>query len=245
MTKDVYLALDFPTWNETKTFLDRHHLQGIPVKVGMELFYREGAFVINQLKQAGHKVFLDLKLHDIPTTVQKAMSNLSCLDIDMTTIHALGGSAMMQAAKEGLQTGSNTNAKLLAVTILTSVDQSSLNDELGISGDVTGNVDRLALQAKKNGIDGVVCSVHEANYVKGICGGAFKTVTPGIRLQNNGSDDQHRVATPAFARTNGADMIVVGRSVTGAEDPNQAYKTIRKAWENNVKRGDNERFTGN
>lgn len=245
MTNDVYLALDFSTWNEAETFLKQYHLQGVPVKVGMELFYREGAFVIDQLKQAGHKVFLDLKLHDIPTTVRKAMKNLARLDIDMTTIHALGGSSMMRAAKEGLQAESNTNTKLLAVTMLTSIDQPMMNHELGISGEVSGNVERLASQAKANGVDGVVCSVHETQLIKTTCGDSLDIVTPGIRLQTISRNDQQRIATPAFARENGADIIVIGRSVTDSEDPNLAYQTIREEWDYGIKRRNNKGFTSN
>lgn len=246
MTDDsIYLALDFPTWNEAKTFLTQHHLQGVPVKVGMELFYREGAFVIDQLKQAGHKIFLDLKLHDIPATVRKAMRNLARLGVDLTTIHALGGSSMMRAAKEGLQAESNTNTKLLAVTMLTSIDQPMMNNELGISGEVSGNVGRLASHAKANGVDGVVCSVHETQLIKTIGGDSLGIVTPGIRLQTTSRNDQQRIATPVFARENGADIIVIGRSVTGSEDPNQAYQTIREEWDNGVKRRNNKGFTSN
>lgn len=234
MTDDIYLALDFPTWNEAKAFLEQYHLHGVPVKVGMELFYREGAFVIDQLKQAGHSVFLDLKLHDIPTTVRKAMRNLARLGIDMATIHAMGGSAMMQAAREGVEAESKVNTKLLAVTMLTSMNQTMMNTELGIAGDVIENVGRLSSHAKMNGVDGVVCAVHEAQHVKAVCGEPFKAVTPGIRLQTAGNHDQQRVATPCFARENGADMIVVGRSVTEADNPNEAYYSIRKAWENGV-----------
>ncbi|MGP4106919.1 orotidine-5'-phosphate decarboxylase [Virgibacillus sp. L01] len=236
MRNNMYLALDFSTWNEAKMFIDTHRFQGIPVKIGMELFYREGPRLIEKLKQDNHDVFLDLKLHDIPTTVMKAMTNLADLEVDMVNVHALGGSEMIKRAKEGLNSGSsNHETKLIAVTILTSMDDTSLYKELNIGGSVDENVVRLADTANKNGADGVVCSVQEAKKIKDVCGSSFLTVTPGIRLQGSDGNDQKRIATPALARNNGSDFLVVGRTVTNAEDPKLAYEKVQKEWLNGIK----------
>lgn len=229
---NMYLALDLPNWEEAGKFLDDHKLQGVPVKVGMEMFYREGISVIEKLKENNHPIFLDLKLHDIPTTVMRAMKNLARLDVDMVTIHALGGGEMIAGAKEGLLAGSRAGkeTKLVAVTLLTSMDKTALNEEIGIQGEVEEQVIRLASVAKENGADGVVCSVHEAKQVKERCGESFLTVTPGIRLVKSEHDDQKRVATPAFARENGSDIIVIGRSITKAENPLRAYQQALGGW---------------
>ncbi|MEW9676537.1 orotidine-5'-phosphate decarboxylase [Lentibacillus sp. L22] len=235
MNNNIYLALDFPTWMEAKAFIDRHNLNGVPVKVGMELFYREGPYIIEQLKKDNHAIFLDLKLHDIPTTVKKAMQNLTKLDVDLVNVHALGGGAMIQAAKEGLLASSNNHTKLLAVTMLTSMEETVMNEELRISGSMQDNVVHLAAIAKQNGADGVVCSVHEASQLKTVCGLDFLTVTPGIRLQESNTNDQKRVATPSFAREHGADILVVGRAITNAQQPKQAYINVLKEWNNEVK----------
>lgn len=234
--KNIYLALDFPTWRETKQFIDLHELKGVPVKVGMELFYREGPELIEKLKADNHAIFLDLKLHDIPTTVRKAMKNLAKLEVDMVNVHALGGSEMIQQAKEGLIAGSAPvhEPKLIAVTILTSMDETMLNQELGLQGNVQDNAVHFADFACRNGADGVVCSVHEAKAIKEKCGASFLTVTPGIRLEASGNNDQKRVATPAYARNHGADAIVVGRTVTQANDPKTAYERILKEWEHGI-----------
>ncbi|MEN1966945.1 orotidine-5'-phosphate decarboxylase [Lentibacillus sp. N15] len=228
MNKGVYMALDFPTWDEAKSFIDGHELNGVPVKLGMELFYREGPRVIEQLKQDNHEIFLDLKLHDIPTTVMKTMKNLAQLEVDMVNVHALGGSEMIKQAKEGLQAGSSANHEtaLIAVTILTSMDQAVLNHELHMPGNVQENAVHFAEFAYQNGADGVVCSVHEARQVKDACGPSFVTVTPGIRLQESNVNDQKRVASPAFAKENGADILVVGRTVSQAENPKAAYRKV-------------------
>lgn len=229
---NMYLALDLPNWEEAGRFLDDHKLHGVPVKVGMEMFYREGISVIEKLKENNHPIFLDLKLHDIPTTVMRAMKNLARLDVDMVTIHALGGGEMIAGAKEGLISGSRSGkeTKLVAVTLLTSMDQTALNEEVGIQGEMTEQVIRLASVAKDNGADGVVCSVHEAQQVKDECGTGFLTVTPGIRLVKSQQDDQKRVATPRFARENGSDIIVIGRSITQAENPLRAYQQALGGW---------------
>jgi orotidine-5'-phosphate decarboxylase len=223
----IYIALDFENWNETEKFLLNNNLQGVPVKVGMELFYREGPIVIEKLKENNHPIFLDLKLHDIPTTVRKAMHNLGKLGVDIVNVHALGGSDMIKAAKEGL-ISSNTETKLIAVTILTSMDEQVLNNELQITGDVLNNARHFASLAKQSGADGVVCSVHEAIDIKKQCGNEFLTVTPGIRLENTDVNDQKRVATPSYAKKNGADILVIGRSITKALNPRAAYETALK-----------------
>lgn len=226
----IYLALDFPTWEESKHFLEEHDLKDIPVKVGMELFYREGIHVIEQLKERNHDIFLDLKLHDIPTTVMRAMRNLSSLELDMVNVHALGGSEMMKRAKEGLQAGSSQgkDTKLIAVTILTSMSEATLANDLRLPGNTDDNVLHLAEMSQKAGADGVVCSVHEVKDIKAACSKDFLTVTPGIRLEESKQDDQVRVATPAFAREVESDYIVIGRSITQAKDPLQAYNLARE-----------------
>ncbi|TFJ94587.1 orotidine-5'-phosphate decarboxylase [Lentibacillus salicampi] len=237
MKGNAYLALDFPAWPEAKDFLERNGLQGVPVKVGMELFYNEGPRFIEWLKKHDHDIFLDLKLHDIPTTVKRSMKNLAGLGIDMVTIHALGGSEMIRQAKDGLMAGSLTGykPKLLAVTILTSFDNKTVNDELGLQGELQDNAVRFSELACQNGADGVVCSVHEAKKIKVVCGSPFLTVTPGIRLPDSAGDDQKRVATPALARANGADILVVGRTVTNADHPKAVYEQVQKEWEHGSK----------
>lgn len=229
MSNQIYLALDFPSWKETKEFLDFHQMQGVPVKVGMELFYREGPHVIEKLKENNHPVFLDLKLHDIPTTVRRAMRNIAGLGVDLVNVHALGGSEMVQQAKEGLLSGAgNKETKLIAVTILTSTDRKTMNNDLRLPGNVDKNVVHLAKLSQQSGADGVVCSVHEATQIKAKCGPSFLTVTPGIRLENSETDDQKRIATPAYAHENGADILVIGRSVTKADNPYEAYQQALK-----------------
>ncbi|WP_337019575.1 orotidine-5'-phosphate decarboxylase [Oceanobacillus massiliensis] len=237
MTSQIYLALDFPEWEEAKRFLHDHNLQGVPVKVGMELFYREGPAVIEKLKQDNHPIFLDLKLHDIPTTVMRAMKKIAELEVELTNVHALGGSEMIKFAKEGLVSGSGSQiTKLIAVTILTSMDQQTMNTELRIPGMLDDNAVHFAETARNSGADGVVCSVHEAGRIKKACGGNFLTVTPGIRLQQTESNDQKRIAAPGFARENGSDVIVIGRSVTKALNPNEAYRLAVEEWDNGIER---------
>lgn len=229
MNHAIYLALDFPDWKESKEFLNTHQLGGVPVKVGMELFYREGPGVIEKLKENNHAVFLDLKLHDIPTTVKQAMKSIAGLGVDIVNVHALGGSEMIEQAKEGLLSGGHQHeTKLIAVTILTSMDEKTMNRDLRLPGAVDENVVHLANLSKQSGADGVVCSVHEANQIKASCGPSFLTITPGIRLANSNSDDQKRIATPAFARENGADILVIGRSITKANNPYEAYQQALK-----------------
>lgn len=245
MNQSIYLALDFPSWQKAKDFIDQHGFHGVPVKVGMELFYREGPRLIEKLKQQNHDVFLDLKLHDIPTTVMKAMKNIAGLGVDMVNVHALGGSDMFRRAKEGLISGSPANhePKLLAVTILTSMDNMVMNDELKIQGNIQDNVVHFADFARDHGADGVVCSAHEAKEIKNVCGTSFLTVTPGIRPTDTKPDDQNRIATPAYARENGADILVVGRAVTNAKYPRTVYKNVEKEWADGVKSRNSERFT--
>ncbi|WP_102026285.1 orotidine-5'-phosphate decarboxylase [Salirhabdus sp. Marseille-P4669] len=225
----IYVALDFPTWEASKQFIEQNDLHGIPVKVGMELFYREGPSVVERLKEREHPIFLDLKLHDIPTTVKRAMQNLGKLGVDLVNVHALGGRTMMEAAKEGLLS-SGSNAKLIAVTILTSMDKETMNGELTLGGDVTEKAVHLAGLARQSGADGIVCSVHEARAIKEACGPACLSVTPGIRLADSKADDQKRVATPEFAREQGVDTLVIGRSITKAENPKSAYKRAVEEW---------------
>lgn len=228
----IYLALDFPSWVDADQFLTENELHEVPVKVGMELFYREGNHVIEQLKERNHPVFLDLKLHDIPTTVERAMRNLAKLEIDFVNVHASGGSDMIKRAKEGLLSGASTSnkTKLLAVTILTSMDQETMNEDLNIVGTVQDQVVHLASLAYNNGADGVVCSVHEVAPIKKACGNQFITMTPGIRLSDGEENDQKRVATPKVARQIGSDHIVIGRSITKAEHPLNAYHQAQEEW---------------
>lgn len=227
----IYLALDFPTWDEAGQFLNDHDLHGVPVKVGMELFYREGISVIEKLKKQDHPIFLDLKLHDIPTTVMRAMRNLAALEVDFVNVHALGGSDMIKRAKEGL-ISSTHETKLLAVTILTSMDERIINRELRLPGTVDDNVLHLAKMADQSGADGVVCSVHEAKAIKDNSEKDFITMTPGIRLTDSQDNDQKRVATPQLARENKATSLVIGRSITKAKNPKQAYERALKEWNN-------------
>lgn len=237
MHTPIYLALDFPDWEQTNRFIESNELQGVPVKVGMELFYREGAKVIEKLKENNHPIFLDLKLHDIPTTVHKAMKNIAKLGVDITNVHAIGGSEMIMAAKEGLLEGAGTNKvpKLIAVTLLTSMDVDTLQNEIKIDASIEDTVLRLAKLTRQSGGDGVVCSAHEAAIIKQACGEDFLTLTPGIRLSDSDQNDQKRIATPAFAKQNGADTIVIGRSVTKALHPQEAYQRAMEEWSNVAK----------
>ncbi|WP_217585664.1 orotidine-5'-phosphate decarboxylase [Lentibacillus saliphilus] len=232
--ENIYLALDFASWREASAFLDTNQMNNIPVKVGMELFYREGPSVVNHLKDRGHPVFLDLKLHDIPTTVKKAMKNIAQLGVDLVTIHASGGSDMIKQAKEGLILGSDMTSipKLIAVTVLTSIDEDMMKDEFAIDQSIEQRVNTLATLAYGNGADGVVCSVNEAKVIKSSVTSELLTVTPGIRLIENDNDDQVRVATPGDARANGADILVVGRTITQAQDPRAAYERVMEEWSN-------------
>lgn len=224
------IALDFSSREEVISFLKQFD-EPVYVKIGMELTYACGLDIVKEVKEMGHKIFLDLKLHDIPNTVKGGMKNLAALGVDIVNCHCGGGIAMMKAAKEGLIEGTpegKETPKLIGVTILTSTSQEAMNEEMGIPGAVLDTVVHYAKNAKEAGLDGVVCSVLEARAIHEACGEDFLTVTPGIRLAGNSKDDQKRVATPEFANEQGCDMIVVGRSITKAEDPVSTYRLIEK-----------------
>ena len=224
MGKDVIVACDFASAAETFAFLDQFEGKKTFVKIGMELFYAEGPQIVRQIKSRGHKVFLDLKLHDIPNTVKKAMAVLSKLDVDIVNLHAAGTTAMMTAALEGLTRPDGTRPLLIAVTQLTSTDQESMERDLLIHAPIDEVVMHYALTAKNAGLDGVVCSPLEASKVHEKCGAGFLTVTPGVRFADSAKGDQKRVMTPAEAKTAGSDYIVVGRPITAAGDPVAAYE---------------------
>ena len=227
--KDVIIALDFPGKEETLAFLDRFPAGEKPfVKIGMELFYAEGPQIVREIKVRGHKIFLDLKLHDIPNTVRRAMGVLSRLDADMVNLHAAGASEMMKAALEGLTRPDGTRPILIAVTQLTSTDAAALKDELLIETPMAETVLSYAQNAARSGLDGVVCSPLEAALVKERCGERFLTVTPGIRFAGGAAGDQKRIMTPADAARNGCDYLVMGRPITQAEDPVAAYRRAVK-----------------
>jgi orotidine-5'-phosphate decarboxylase len=223
MAKDVIVALDFDSKEKVFSFLDLFTDKKPFVKIGMELFYAEGPQIVREIKKRGHKIFLDLKLHDIPNTVKKSMAVLSGLDVDMTNLHAGGTVRMMQGALEGLTRPDGTRPILIAVTQLTSTDQESMENDLLIKEPIDKVVMHYASCAKKAGLDGVVCSPLEAGKVHEICGDNFITVTPGVRFADGDIGDQKRVTTPAKAREIGSDYIVVGRPVTAASDPVEAY----------------------
>ncbi len=224
MKRDVIIACDFPTAEETFAFLDRFREEKPFVKIGMELFYGAGPEIVRKIKARGHKIFLDLKLHDIPNTVKRAMAVLSKLDVDLTNLHAAGGLDMMRAAIEGLTRPDGTRPRLIAVTQLTSIDQTRLSNELLIDRSLPEVVSQYAKNAKAAGLDGVVCSPLEAGTVHETCGAGFLTVTPGVRFSDGATGDQQRVTTPAKARELGSDLIVVGRPITAAADPVAAYR---------------------
>ncbi len=223
MGRDVIIACDFPGRDKTLEFLDRFREKPF-VKIGMELFYAEGPEIVRELKARGHRVFLDLKLHDIPNTVRKAMIVLRDLGADMVNLHASGTAAMMRAAVEGLTRPDGTRPILLAVTQLTSTDETAMRQELLIEKPMSAVVTHYALNAKSAGLDGVVCSPLEARAVHETCGEEFLTVTPGVRFADNDVGDQRRVMTPEQAGEIGADYIVMGRPITAAADPVSAYK---------------------
>ncbi len=224
MGRDVIVACDFPSKAETLAFLDKFTEEKPFVKIGMELFYAEGPAIVRELKARGHKIFLDLKLHDIPNTVKKAMAVLSGLDVDICNLHASGTIAMMEAALEGLTRPDGTRPLLIAVTQLTSTDQARMENDLWIHAPIDEVVLHYAFNAKQAGLDGVVCSPLEAGKVHEACGKDFLTVTPGVRFADGDVGDQKRVTTPAKAKEIGSDYIVVGRPVTAAADPVAAYR---------------------
>ena len=225
MAKDVIIACDFASKQQTLDFLDRFEGGRKPfVKIGMELFYAEGPDIVREIKRRGHPIFLELKLHDIPNTVRKAMKVLSGLDIDMCNVHAAGTVEMMRAAVEGLTREDGTRPLLIAVTQLTSTSEERMQKELLIGASINDTIVKYAQNAHEAGLDGVVCSPLEAAMVKDACGQDFVTVTPGIRFADAAADDQVRITTPARAREIGSDYIVVGRPVTAAPDPVAAYQ---------------------
>ena len=223
MGKDVIVACDFSSAEATFAFLDKFTGRKPFVKIGMELYYAEGPAIVREIKARGHKIFLDLKLHDIPNTVKKAMAVLSGLDVDMCNVHAAGTSAMMKAALEGLTRPDGSRPLLIAVTQLTSTDEESMRRELLIDRPLDETVMHYARNAMESGLDGVVCSPLESGKVHQVCGAGFVTVTPGVRFADGDVGDQKRVTTPARAKELGSDYIVVGRPITAAADPVAAY----------------------
>ncbi len=224
MGKDVIVACDFSSKKAVMDFLDKFQDEKPFVKIGMELFYAEGPSIVKEIKERGHKIFLDLKLHDIPNTVKKAMSVLSHLGVDMCNVHAGGTIAMMEAAVEGLTREDGTRPLIIAVTQLTSTSQERMTDDLLINESIDKVVMHYAANAKKAGLDGVVCSPLEAGKVHDTCGAEFITVTPGVRFADGDVGDQVRVMTPEQANKIGSDYIVVGRPITAAQDPVAAYR---------------------
>ena len=228
MGKDVIVALDFKSAEDVFKFLDNFDGKKPYVKIGMELFYAEGPEIVKEIKKRGHNIFLDLKLHDIPNTVKKAMASLMKLDVDMVNLHAAGTIDMMKAALEGLTRPDGTRPILLAVTQLTSTSEERMQKELLINAKIEDTVVQYAKNAKEAGLDGVVCSPLEAELVKNACGKEFYTVTPGIRFESSDIGDQVRITTPKKAKEIGSDYIVVGRPITAADDPKAAYEQCVK-----------------
>ena len=232
--RSLFVALDLPDKNSLEVFLPLFGTERPSLKIGMELFYREGPEIIKKLKGEGHEIFLDLKLHDIPNTVQRAMKNLAALEVDLVNVHAAGGSEMMAAAIEGLEEGTGAGKKrpyCIAVTQLTSTSEKQMHEEQLIQAPLEESVLHYASLAKRSGLDGIVCSVHEARMVAKKIGESFLTVTPGIRPAGDAGNDQKRVATPEFAREEGVSAIVVGRAITHASNPLESYQRIKRSWE--------------
>ncbi|EUJ33028.1 orotidine 5'-phosphate decarboxylase [Listeria floridensis FSL S10-1187] len=230
---DPIIALDFPSAHEAEAFLSRFQNQKLALKVGMELFYAEGPEFVLRLKEQGHFVFLDLKLHDIPNTVERAMTSLARLGVDLVNVHAAGGKKMMEAALRGLEAGSKTSGmrpKLIAVTQLTSTSEAEMQQEQLIPVPLEESVLHYSKLAEQAGLDGVVCSSLEASAIKQHTRADFLCVTPGIRMSADSSDDQKRVVTPREARDRKASAIVVGRPITRAENPKEAYEEVTKEW---------------
>lgn len=227
--KDVIIACDFSSKAATLEFLDKFEGSGEKpfLKIGMELYYAEGPEIVREIKRRGYRIFLDLKLHDIPNTVRKAMKVLSHLDVDMCNVHAAGTVEMMKAAVEGLTREDGTRPLLIAVTQLTSTSEERMRSELLIDATITQTIAKYAENAKAAGLDGVVCSPLEAAVIKERCGKEFIAVTPGIRFADSAADDQVRITTPSRAREIGSDFIVVGRPITASENPVEAYRRCR------------------
>ncbi|ANB59730.1 orotidine-5'-phosphate decarboxylase [Anoxybacteroides amylolyticum] len=239
MDQPFIVALDFASKQEVNEFLRPFSSTSLFVKVGMELYYQEGSTMIAELKEQGHRIFLDLKLHDIPNTVKQAMKGLARLGVDLVNVHAAGGTQMMQAALEGLELGTPSGARrphCIAVTQLTSTSEQMLRDELWIARPMEETVLHYASLAKESGLDGVVCSAKEVPLIRERCGEQFLTVTPGIRFANDDKNDQVRVVTPYEARKLGASLIVVGRSITRAFDPYAAYERLQWEWNGGERR---------
>lgn len=233
MNNPLIIALDFANGGEVEEFLRPFGKQELFLKVGMELFYQEGPYIIHQLKDLGHQIFLDLKLHDIPNTVKSAMKGLARLECDLVNVHAAGGQEMMESAIEGLESGTDagkSRPKCIAVTQLTSTSEKQMQGEQLIPVSLSESVLQYASLASKSGLDGVVCSAWEAASINKKLGDAFYTVTPGIRMDSDFTQDQKRIATPEFARNAGVTAIVVGRSITRAADPCASYKRWMEEW---------------
>jgi len=227
---EIIIAMDLPNKEAVDNFVDKFPAsESLYLKVGMELYYKEGPAIVTYLKEKGHRIFLDLKMHDIPNTVRSAMRNIASLGVDLTNLHAAGGKKMMEAAIEGLTLGSSDGKRplIIAVTQLTSTSKEVMNNEQGIPGEVADSALSLAQLSKEAGLDGVVCSVHEARAVHAACGDNFIALTPGIRLEGDDTHDQTRVATPAFGKEEGSNYIVIGRSVTQADDPYAVYQKVQ------------------
>lgn len=233
-TKPI-IALDFPGEQEVMKFLAQFN-DKLFVKIGMELYMQEGPDIVRKVKDQGHDIFLDLKLHDIPNTVKSAMKGLARLGVDLVNVHAAGGQAMMEGALEGLEAGTEAGkerAALIAVTQLTSTTEQQMQNEQKIALSLTESVIQYAQLTKQAGLDGVVCSVHEAKAIREACGEEFLRVTPGIRMLGGDAHDQKRIATPDGAKKDGSSLIVVGRAITGADNPVLAYKEVCELWEEN------------
>ena len=233
MNNKPIIALDFPGEKEVFNFLNQFN-EPLFVKIGMELYMQEGPDIVRKVKDQGHAIFLDLKLHDIPNTVKSAMKGLARLGVDLVNVHAAGGKAMMEGALEGLEAGTQAGserAKLIAVTQLTSTTQAQMQAEQHIDLSLQDSVLHYASLSKQAGLDGVVCSVHEARAIAETCGEDFLRVTPGIRMLGGDTHDQKRIATPDGARKDGSSLIVVGRAITGAQNPVEAYKQVCQLWE--------------
>ena len=228
MNKDVIIALDFPTLEDTLNFLEKFGEEKLFVKVGMELYLQNGPVVIEKIKELGHKIFLDLKLHDIPNTVYGATKGLAKFKVDILTVHAAGGYEMLKAAKQGMVEGGSVDTNVIAITQLTSTSEEAMKDEQLIAVSLEESVINYAKLAKKAGLDGVVSSVWEARLIREKCGNDFLKVTPGIRLETDEVGDQKRVATPTVANEEGSTHIVVGRSITKSENPLEVYNLIKK-----------------
>lgn len=231
-TKPI-IALDFPGEQDVLTFLAQFD-EKLFVKIGMELYMQEGPSIVSKVKEQGHDIFLDLKLHDIPNTVKSAMKGLARLGVDLVNVHAAGGRAMMEGALEGLEAGTaagQTRAALIAVTQLTSTTEQQMQQEQKIALTLNESVLHYAQLTKQAGLNGVVCSVHEANAIREACGEDFLRVTPGIRMLGGDAHDQKRIATPDGAKQDGSSLIVVGRAITGAQNPVEAYKQVCQLWE--------------